>query len=159
MTLGPSFAAELAAAGLAQAPIAWNAGGLITSLDSLDEPTRSGVAAVLAAHDPARPDPAAVPDVISDRQFGQGLWHEGIISFAECEGFVSTGAVPAALQALLDTLPDDDTGAPTPRKEALILVKGAKEYRRHHPLTETVRQAFGWSAAETDAHWRTWAEL
>ena len=102
---------------------------------------------------------APTPAPISDRQFARGLWGEGIITFEECEAFCATGAIPAAMQALIDQLPDDATGAPTPRKEARIFVRGAKEYRRDHPLVATLGAAFGWSPEQIDARWTAWAAL
>lgn len=104
-------------------------------------------------------DPNVMPEAISDRQFGEGLWHEGVITYEECERFVSVGEIPKALQDIIDLLPDDDTGAPTPRKTATVVIKGAKEYRRHHPLTDQVRVALGMTPAELDARWLTWSRL
>ena len=101
----------------------------------------------------------AVPEVISDRQFGEGLWHDGLISFEDYIAFVGPGTIPAPLQAILDTLPDDDTGAPTPRKVAIGLVTGATEYRLSEPLVDVVRQAQGWTVEELHDHWRAWAAL
>ncbi|MBY0252868.1 MAG: hypothetical protein K2X54_16065 [Methylobacterium organophilum] len=106
------------------------------------------------------PPPAeAVPMTISDRQFAEGLWHEGIIAYPEFLAFVGPGTIPKALQDILDTLPDDETGQPTPRKVAIGLVTGAKEYRRDNPLVDIVRQAHGWTTEELDGRWRTWATL
>ena len=112
----------------------------------------------------ALPDLGPLPPTISDRQFGQGLWHEGIITFAECEAFVSVGAIPAALQAIVDQLADDATGQPTPRKEAMILIKGAKEYAFTNPLVEAVRFALSqsdpkWTPVYLRDRWRAWAAL
>lgn len=107
---------------------------------------------------PPAPRPAPVPD-ISDRQFGRGLWGDKVITFDECEAFVSTGTIPAALQRLIDALPDDDTGAPTMRKEAIIFVRGAKVYERANPFVDELGQGFGWDAAALDAKWRAWAAL
>ena len=57
-------------------------------------------------------------------------------------------------------LPDDDTGAPTPRKVAVGLVMGATEYRRDNPLVEAVR-LFGteWTAEELTEKWHAWSAL
>ena len=112
-----------------------------------------------APPEPEPEPPAQVPPVISDRQFGQGLWHDGLISYAECEAFVSVGAIPKAMQDIIDTLADDDTGQPTPRKEATILVKGAKEYQRSNELVDVIRQAQGWTVEQLDEHWRAWGAL
>lgn len=103
-------------------------------------------------------DPSIVPD-ISDRQFGRGLWGEQIITFDDCEAFVSTGVIPSELQKLIDALPDDDTGTPTPRKEAIIFIRGAKIYQRSNPFVDQLGTAFGWDSATLDAKWRAWSEL
>jgi hypothetical protein len=103
-------------------------------------------------------DPTAVPD-ISDRQFAQGLWGEQLISFDECEAFVRTGTIPPALQTLIDALPDDDTGAPTARKVAIILISGATVYQRSNPLVDQLGSVKGWDRPTMDAKWRAWGEL
>ncbi|MET3481529.1 hypothetical protein [Methylobacterium sp. 1973] len=107
---------------------------------------------------PAMPLPP-VPVVISDRQFGEGLWHDGLITFDEYIAFVGPGTIPPALLKILDTLADDDTGQPTPRKIAIGLVTGAKEYQRTNPLVDIVRDAQGWTTEQLDEHWRAWAAL
>jgi hypothetical protein len=99
------------------------------------------------------------PPHISDRQFGRGLWEEKIITFDECSAFVSSGVVPPPLQAIIDTLPDDDTGEPTPRKIAIIFIQGAKEYQFDHPLVDVVRQAQQWTVEHLRERWTYWATL
>lgn len=99
-----------------------------------------------------------LPD-ISDRQFGRGLWEDGIITFEECESFVSIGSIPASLQLIVDSLPDDDTGNPTPRKEAIIFIKGAKLYMFDHPLVDTIRQVQGWTIEHLKERWLIWSTL
>lgn len=116
-------------------------------------PSADDLAALRAAPEPG-------PAFISPRQWIEGLWHEGIISFAECVAFLETRAIPSALQAILvAALADDDTGQPTPRKLAISLVKGATRIEHANPLTDLVRAARGWSPAEFDARWRAWAAL
>lgn len=105
-----------------------------------------------------------VPEIISDRQFGAGLWNDGIITYDQCVAFVSTGTIPPPLQAIIDMLPDDDTGEPTPRKMATVLVKGAKDYHFSDPLVEIVREAMQaqdpkWTRDYLGDRWRIWATL
>lgn len=52
--IGPTFGAELEAAGLAGLPISWGADGDVQGLGSLSDEQRAGVEAVLASHDAAR---------------------------------------------------------------------------------------------------------
>lgn len=99
------------------------------------------------------------PADISDRQFSTGLWNEHLISFDEAHAFVSSGVIPTALQELIDQLPDDNTGAPTPRKLAQLIVSGATVYHRDNPLVDQIGAAFGWSAVTLDEKWRAWALL
>ena len=145
--------------------VAWNGGDWSAPEDTklVDQP---GAAigwllqkGKLVAPPEPEPPPAPVPPAISDRQFGQGLWHDGLISYADCEAFVSVGAIPKAMQDIIDTLADDDTGQPTPRKEATILVKGAKEYQRSNELVDVIRQAQGWTVEQLDDRWRAWGAL
>jgi hypothetical protein len=108
-------------------------------------------------------DMNAMP-VLSDRQFGDGLWGDEVITYEECVAFVSTGTIPAALQAIINQLPDDTTGGPTPRKSATILIKGAKEYRFDNPLVEAVRMTLAesdpkWTPEYLAARWRAWSDL
>ena len=77
----------------------------------------------------------AIPD-IDPRQFGQGLWMGGLISYEEFIAFVGQGTIPPALAKALADLPDDDTGAPTPRKLATGLITGALSYQRANPLVD-----------------------
>lgn len=96
---------------------------------------------------------------LSDRQFGEGLWRDGLISYDEYLAFVGPGTIPPALSAMLDQLPDDDSGRPTPRKVARGLVTGAQTYDFSNPLVDTIRQAKGWTDDQLREHWRAWAAL
>lgn len=107
---------------------------------------------------PYEPPPAPLP-AITDRQFGEGLWREKLISFDEYLAFVGPGTVPSPLLAIIDTLPDDDTGNPTPRKVALGLVTGAQTYAFDNSLVDVVRQAQGWSQDYLRERWAEWAQL
>lgn len=109
---------------------------------------------------------SVLPDLadITDRQFADGLWDEGVITYEEADAFVSNGSVPAALEAILALLPDDDTGKRTPRKTARNLVRGAKTYRFADPLVEFVREALEatdpkWTAAFLRDRWTAWGAL
>jgi len=105
--------------------------------------------------------PPVLPSLpsITDRQFGCGLWDEKIITFEDCEAFVSVGTIPAPLMVLVNTLADDTTGEPTPRKDAILFIKGAKEYHFDHPLVDLVRELRGWTVAYLRARWAVWATL
>lgn len=106
-----------------------------------------------AAVPPPEP-PRPVPFVISDRQFAQGLANRGIIAKAEALAFVQTGTIPAALQAIVDAIADEDE-----RFAAELLISGATSFQRQHPLTDAIGAAYGWNAEAIDAFWRECAAL
>lgn len=77
--IGPSFPSELAAAGLRGLPISWNPDGVnfgdVVGLDgsvtvnpALSPEERAAVEAVISAHDPDLPAPAAVPETVTKYQ-------------------------------------------------------------------------------------------
>lgn len=89
----------------------------------------------------APPDP--VPQSISDRQFFQQLSIVGIIT--EDQALASNAAViPPPLLALIEALPADQQFA------AKMLVSGATIFERHHPITEAIGQAYGWTVEQID---------
>ncbi|GLS45171.1 hypothetical protein [Methylobacterium brachythecii] len=112
----------------------------------------------LSDYEPPPPPPPPLP-AITDRQFGEGLWREKLISFDEYLAFVGPGTVPPPLLAIINTLPDDDTGNPTPRKVALGLVTGAQTYAFDNSLVDVVRQAQGWTEDYLRERWAEWAQL
>lgn len=89
-----------------------------------------------------------VPEEISDRQFAMGLAIAGLITQAEALAFVKTGEVPAALQAMIGAIEDDDA-----RFEAEMLVSGATVFKRSHPLVSMIASQVGWSEQQTDQFW------
>ena len=96
---------------------------------------------------PAVP-PQAPPPVISDRQFFQQLAALGLISQAEALAAVKTGAIPPDMETLVAQLPAEQQFA------AQMLISGATQFDRNHPLTDAIRIAFGWTEEQTDDFWR-----
>lgn len=93
-------------------------------------------------------DPLAVeplPETISDRQFFQALALQGTITQAEAIAAVATGTIPAALRGFIDVLNGAEAFA------AEMLLSGATEFRRHHPLTVAIGQAQGMTPEQIDA--------
>ena len=124
-------------------------------------------AALLAAAGPFRTEPATpqrtfaggpedrlVPSTISDRQFAQALADLGVISRPEALAFVKRGEVPAALQAAIDSIPDE-----AERFAADMQVSGATIFERTHPSTLALAHALGWSDVQMDDLWRAAAAL
>lgn len=58
--IGPTFGAEIEAAGLAGLAFSWTADGLLTFGDAISAEQRAAIEAVYAAHNPATQAPAAV---------------------------------------------------------------------------------------------------
>lgn len=153
MRIGPSFAAEIAAAGLLGLPFSWSEDGVLFGGD-ISEAERARVEAVVAAHDPKKEPPPPVPQVISDRQFAQALAKLGIITREEALQFVKVGAVPDALQAVIDAVPDADA-----RFGLDMAVSGATQFERSHPSTVALAEALRWSPGQMDDLWRSAAEI
>lgn len=89
--------------------------------------------------------PSPVPETISDRQFFQALALQGTITQAEAIAAVATGTIPAALRGFIDVL----TGAEAFAAE--MLLSGATEFKRSHPLTVAIGAAQGMNPAQIDA--------
>lgn len=89
-----------------------------------------------------------VPEEISDRQFAMGLAIAGLITQPEALAFVKTGEVPAALQAMIGVIEDNDA-----RFDAEMLVSGATVFKRSHPLVGMIASQIGWTEQQTDQFW------
>lgn len=94
-----------------------------------------------------------VPEIISDRQFFQALAMEGKITQAEALDAVKTGAIPAILQSAIASM----TGADAFSAE--MLLSGATEFRRSHPLTQQIGAAQGMTPDQIDTFFRFAASL
>lgn len=100
------------------------------------------------------PKATSVPDAVSDRQFFHACAKVGMISQAEALAAVKTGDIPLELRAIVDAIPDPDA-----RFDAQMFLSGAVEFRRDHPLTESVRVARSMTAAQVDDLFRLAASL
>jgi hypothetical protein len=102
--------------------------------------------------DGVRPEPyvepaTSVPDNVSDHQFFQALAMQGTITPQEAIEAVKVGAIPPAMQAKIDAMPADQQFAAT------MLLAGATQFDRRHPLTADFAALMGWSADDLDALW------
>mgnify|MGYP001413910286 CR=1 FL=1 len=106
---------------------------------------------------PPPPTLADMPD-ISDRQFFQALALPpfSIITTAEALAAVKTGELPAALQAIVDAIPD-----PTARFNAEMLLSGATTFRATHPMVAGIAAAMtpAWTEEQVIAFWQFAASL
>lgn len=89
--------------------------------------------------------PASAVPAISDRQFASELRHRGIITLDESLAYLGRGAIPAALQALLNQIDDSVV-----RNDTLELLTGATLFVRAHPATDAIGAAFGWTPNQID---------
>jgi hypothetical protein len=94
-----------------------------------------------------------VPSSISDRQMAQIMAVEGIITESEALAWVSSGTVPAAMDALVESLPEGEQFA------ARMLLAGATVFERNHPLVDVLGAAHGMSSEDMDELFREAAVL
>lgn len=107
----------------------------------------------LAALDlPEAGQPAGVPASISDRQFAQQLAIDGVITEAEALAWAARGDLPAALEAVVSQLGQQEFAA-------RMLLSAATAYERAHPLTATLGGLLGYEPADLDRLWQDAAEL
>jgi hypothetical protein len=106
------------------------------------------------APSPPIPEPAYIPAVISDRQFFQMAAIDGLVSMDEALAAVKTGAIPPVLQTIVDGIDD-----PFQQFAAKMLLSGATEFERNHPLTEAVGAHLGWTSAQIDQFFIQGAKL
>ena len=99
------------------------------------------------------PIPTPVPHVISDRQFFQQLAVQGVITQDDALAAVRVGTLPPALVQLVSALPPDQQFG------ANMLLCGATQFERSHPMVAVLGQAFGWTDAQLDTLWTEAAAL
>jgi len=85
-----------------------------------------------------------VPRTISRRQFYQQLALTGTITTAEALAAMKTGDIPASIDQFLDQL------TPEERFNAEMILTGANEFVRDHPLVAAIGDAEGLSDAQID---------
>jgi hypothetical protein len=85
--------------------------------------------------------------IISDRQFFQALALQGKISEAEAEAAVATGVIPAAMDAVVQSLPANQ------RFAAKMNLKGATQFHNKHAMVAAFAQSQGMTDADVDALW------
>lgn len=92
--------------------------------------------------------PLEAPEIISRRQFYEGLAETERITKAEALAAIKTGAIPPALQLMLDAMTDPDE-----KFKADMLLSGASEFQRSHPLVSVFAAAEGMSEQDVDGFW------
>lgn len=95
----------------------------------------------------------SVPAIISDRQFFQQLANQGLITQAEALSAVKIGALPATLEGLVSLLPAEQ------QFPARMMLSGATQFERSHPLTNVIGAAQGLTPDQVDALWVAASQL
>jgi hypothetical protein len=83
---------------------------------------------------------------ITNVQFFQQLAIIDAITQAESLAAVGRGAIPAALQRVVDAIED-----PAQQFAANMLLTGTATFQRNHPLTDAIAASLGMPAAQMDA--------
>lgn len=89
-------------------------------------------------------EPVVVPHAISDRQFFEELANRKIITEQEAIDAVATGSIPAIMLTLINGMPVAS------RFKAKMLLSGATEFRRNHPLVEVFALSQGMATQDVD---------
>ncbi|MDI7864285.1 hypothetical protein MRS76_20305 [Rhizobiaceae bacterium n13] len=97
--------------------------------------------------------PPPIPEIISDRQFFQELAIRQVITEDEALAAVATGTIPAAMLALIASLPTSE------QFSAKMLIAGATTFYRAHPVASLIGDLYGWDSVQIDGLWRDAALL
>lgn len=118
----------------------------VAKLDKADE-IATDLEAILGQQITATSAPGqfGVPKIISDRQFFHALAKMGIISNQEALGAVKTGTIPQAMLDIVNQVANDND-----RFDVEMVLSGAIEFQRTHPLVATFAAAMGWTDAQVD---------
>ena len=100
-----------------------------------------------AAAQPLAVDPRPVQESISRRQFGFGAVMVGKMTQAEALAFVNAGTLPAAVEAIVQSLPAD-------QQFAARISLASNEFHRHNPATLMFLPLMQIDDATADACWR-----
>lgn len=100
----------------------------------------------------AIPPPPLAP--LSRRQFFQVAAMMGLITHDEALAAVQHGTIPAVLDNFVNQIEDPDQ-----KFAAQMLIAGASEFERHHPLTEQFGGYLNLSAEQLDHMWQLGGQL
>lgn len=89
--------------------------------------------------------PTPVPETISHRQFYQQAAINTTITQTEALAAVQTGTIPTVLANIVNGMTD-----PNQQFAAKMLLSGASEFHRSHPMTASIGAALGWTSAQID---------
>jgi len=98
-------------------------------------------------------DPVPVPQTISRRQFFQHLANLYMITRDEALAAMKSGTIPTALATMIDALPADQ------KFNAEMILVGATEFQRDHPLVSMFASSMNLSSSDIDTFWTAAAAL
>jgi len=102
---------------------------------------------------PPPPPPPPLP-AISRRQFFQALAMNDLISPDEALAALQHGAIPKDMEDVINNISD-----PQSQFAARMLLAGAAEFERNHPLVDAFAASIEMTPEETDDFWRQAATL
>jgi hypothetical protein len=98
--------------------------------------------------------PPIVPSTISRFQFFKQVWLMNVITADEASAAIAKQTLPAQITIAIDAIQDKDK-----RDEARLDALGLDQFQRSAPLTESVREANGWTPEQVDQIWIDGAKL
>ncbi|UYO52493.1 hypothetical protein [Rhodopseudomonas palustris] len=105
--------------------------------------------------DPPDVNPVLPAPLITRKQLILGLLADGFISMDEAVAAAQNGAVPAAIQAIFDTVLE----TPMDRAKAIVTWASMRDVLRTDPLTRMIQQSRGMTDEQVDEMWARWATL
>jgi hypothetical protein len=131
--IGESFESELRAAGILGGAFSWNPEGELFFGEDVSLELRNQVMNVLGSHDPSKPAPPPVPQVVSRFQGREAMWqtlHGDTTLFEAAEAVLADPDTPAMYRRAWDDL---------------------QEFRRDSEMLAAIAGMLGLTAAQIDA--------
>jgi hypothetical protein len=129
-TTGANFYNEIAAAGLATLPFSWGSDGVNLSDPRLTAPQKTAINAVLAAHDPTKPDQTMIITVTSAAApLAAGTYALDPTSQAQLAALATAAASGLGLPAGFAGYPDATGAIKTHTQQSIMdLYKAVRDY-------------------------------
>ncbi len=105
--------------------------------------------------DPPDVNPVLPAPLLTRKQLILGLLAEGFITMDEAVAAAQNGAVPAAIQAIFDTMLE----TPLDRAKAVVTWASMRDVLPGDPLTQMIRASRSMTDEQFNAMWTRWAAL
>jgi hypothetical protein len=105
--------------------------------------------------DPPDVNPVLPAPLLTRKQLILGLLTEGFITMDEAVAAAQNGAVPAAIQAIFDTMLE----TPLDRAKAVVTWASMRDVLPGDPLTQMIRASRSMTDEQFNAMWTRWAAL